>query len=315
MQSYMLSNCQPNNDAIFSSDFECGNLLYAIQIAEREFDLIVSPDPFQVYSQWFYFKIQNLRKGESIKFNVLNCTKATTLYKCGMKPMMFSEKENELNGADWHYIPEEASYMKTVYESNYWYRKNGIEQYLNNSKHYTLSFTHTPEYDNDSIFFSMLRPYSFSRLYEFLYDTENILKEQAIVDDDYTKESLYYYKTPNVTYSRDILCFSKGGLPIDIIKISETNCKSTKKIIFVISRVHPCETPGSYKVEQLIRALAKQNPILKYYTFIIVPMINPDGVVCGNTRTDLNGNDLNRCWDNPDKEKCEQIYKIKSYIK
>lgn len=28
--------------------------------------------------------------------------------------------------------------------------------------------------------------------------------------------------------------------------------------------------------------------------FIIVPMANPDGVVCGNTRTSLAGRDLNR---------------------
>lgn len=29
-------------------------------------------------------------------------------------------------------------------------------------------------------------------------------------------------------------------------------------------------------------------------------MINPDGVIHGNTRTSFSGNDLNRKWNNPD---------------
>ena len=39
------------------------------------------------------------------------------------------------------------------------------------------------------------------------------------------------------------------------------------------------------------------------YVFKIVPMMNPDGVVCGNTRCTLAGDDLNRQWRYPDKTK------------
>lgn len=31
--------------------------------------------------------------------------------------------------------------------------------------------------------------------------------------------------------------------------------------------------------------------------FLIVPMLNPDGVIAGNSRGDLIGNDLNRCFN------------------
>lgn len=38
------------------------------------------------------------------------------------------------------------------------------------------------------------------------------------------------------------------------------------------------------------------------YVFKIVPMINIDGVINGNTRCNLYGYDLNRCWVEPTKD-------------
>lgn len=35
----------------------------------------------------------------------------------------------------------------------------------------------------------------------------------------------------------------------------------------------------------------------KNFVFKIIPMVNPDGVVVGNYRTNLMGHDLNRKWD------------------
>lgn len=32
------------------------------------------------------------------------------------------------------------------------------------------------------------------------------------------------------------------------------------------------------------------------FDWFIFPMINPDGVIHGNTRTNLKGYDINRCW-------------------
>lgn len=43
-------------------------------------------------------------------------------------------------------------------------------------------------------------------------------------------------------------------------------------------------------------------------------MLNPDGVIHGNYRTNLAGIDLNRVWDCTDKYLAPEIYELKKYI-
>ena len=51
----------------------------------------------------------------------------------------------------------------------------------------------------------------------------------------------------------------------------------------------------------------------KYY-FRIVPMLNIDGVVHGNTRAELSGYDPNRKWVDPSKIYQPVLYNIKKMI-
>ena len=48
--------------------------------------------------------------------------------------------------------------------------------------------------------------------------------------------------------------------------------------------------------------------------FYIFPMINADGVLYGNYRTNLAGTDLNRMWRNPRKDLQPEIYYIKKFL-
>ena len=47
-------------------------------------------------------------------------------------------------------------------------------------------------------------------------------------------------------------------------------------------------------INYLIKGQKMQNDILKKTIFKIIPMLNPEGVIAGNNRTSLSGNDLNR---------------------
>jgi murein tripeptide amidase MpaA len=55
--------------------------------------------------------------------------------------------------------------------------------------------------------------------------------------------------------------------------------------------------------------------IYKLYTFILIPCLNPDGVVCGNYRSAITGVDLNRQWINPDPDYQPEIYAVKQMLK
>lgn len=51
------------------------------------------------------------------------------------------------------------------------------------------------------------------------------------------------------------------------------------------------------------------------FVFKIIPILNPDGVINGNYRCSLAGQDLNRRWKNPNKTIHPVIHTFKKYIR
>ncbi len=76
---------------------------------------------------------------------------------------------------------------------------------------------------------------------------------------------------------------------------SNTSCfRKNKMIVMFSARVHPGEPNGSLIMQQMLLDLARQedSPI----NYLVIPMINVDGVVNGNFRTSFSGRDLNRMY-------------------
>ena len=71
-----------------------------------------------------------------------------------------------------------------------------------------------------------------------------------------------------------------------------------KKYIIVCARVHPGESNSSFIMQGFLDFITGSSTeaidLRKRIVFKIVPMINPDGVIAGNYRGSLSGNDLNR---------------------
>ena len=92
-----------------------------------------------------------------------------------------------------------------------------------------------------------------------------------------------------------------------------------KKAVIMIARQHPGETVGSYVIKGCIDFLLgdseEAKKLREIYNFIIVPMMNPDGVLVGNSRTSYAGCDLNRRWTKPNEIIHPEIYYTKSIIK
>ena len=188
------------------------------------------------------------------------------------------------------------------YQNFFFFFIKGKRQY-----YYTLSFDYTFEYDNDEIYFANCIPFTYSDLIKDL--------------NEYTKKEneKYFY------FERKILCSTITGNDvhyfninnnIDLFNFEESNNK--KKGIVLFARQHPGETVGSWALKGAIELLMGESDEAKYlrdnFIIKIIPMINVDGVICGNSRTSLAGCDLNRRWVNPNEFLHPEIYYLKELI-
>ena len=53
------------------------------------------------YCQWYYFRIQNTRKGQTYRFNITNMMKPDSTYNKGMRPLTYSVKDAEETRIGW----------------------------------------------------------------------------------------------------------------------------------------------------------------------------------------------------------------------
>jgi hypothetical protein len=68
-------------------------------------------------------------------------------------------------------------------------------------------------------------------------------------------------------------------------------------------------------IKELSSNFEKYDTILNRNIIKLVPMINPDGVVLGNSRSSLAGVDLNRRWCNPNATIHPELYFLKMNMK
>ena len=129
----------------------------------------------------------------------------------------------------------------------------------------------------------MNQPYTYSRLVNFIEKTQEVPREL---------QQLRSMEIKTLGYS-----ISNNIIPA--VKITRPERKN-KEAILILGRQHPCETVGSFIGEEMMRFMMQDNPIssflLNTYDFIILPMVNPDGVIHGSSRCNMAGLDLNRQW-------------------
>lgn len=77
-----------------------------------------------------------------------------------------------------------------------------------------------------------------------------------------------------------------------------------KPVVLVSARVHPGESSASFAMKGVIDFLTshtdlRANLLRKMFVFMIIPMINVDGVYHGHFRMDVEGKNLNRYYIKP----------------
>lgn len=298
-QSPLLEDYVGGGDCVrFESRFECGNLLQAIRVAEREYDLIVRSDiNTQGHHQWFFFGVASTHDGVykgdganngdqvKIRFNIINLTKPQSMFSQGMKPVHFSFNRARRDKIGWRRMGEDVMYVENAHPAD---RKR---------KYHSLSFTASFSDPSDKHLFAMCFPYSYSALQRDLH---------------LLSEARHPY------LHRSLLCQTLNGLRCDLLTITEPS-ERKKSVVVLTGRVHPGEVNASLMMAGTIRCLLGASPIARALrrevVLKVVPMLNPDGVFYGNTRVSLAGVDLNRQWAHPDAAMTPTVFHVKQLIR
>ena len=87
------------------------------------------------------------------------------------------------------------------------------------------------------------------------------------------------------------------GRPLRLVAFGNPQARQA---VLVIGRQHPPEVTGMRAQMAFVDALAEDTPraraFRERYRILVVPQLNPDGVVEGHWRTNAHGTDLNRDW-------------------
>eukprot|EP00927_Polykrikos_kofoidii_P011806 TRINITY_DN15048_c0_g1_i1.p1 TRINITY_DN15048_c0_g1~~TRINITY_DN15048_c0_g1_i1.p1 ORF type:complete len:1200 (+),score=183.82 TRINITY_DN15048_c0_g1_i1:2-3601(+) len=312
----------------FSSAFECGNLLCAKLIhpantvtrgvlgnaaiadvpQELEYDLYVDSDTQSAvgHMQWFYFSVSTNNFHGTVHFRIVNLRKKKSLYQSGLQPYVYSVRRNR----GWeHSVCDGLSYFSnSTIASLGRYRGGDIRADQN-----TLAFSYHVDFRDDEVFFASYPPYTYSMLNNFLNRLERL-------------------ETARNNMLSVELCKSIGQLPVTLLVISEdigkgddgrggrgAGLKRPRPCVAVIARQHPGEVVGSWAVQGLVKFLLGQSPaaqrLRETYVFHVVPMVNVDGVVHGNSRCTLAGVDPNRVWYEPNPIIHPVIYALKTHLR
>ena len=91
-----------------------------------------------------------------------------------------------------------------------------------------------------------------------------------------------------------------------------------KKVMVITGRVHPGESNGSWMMQGFLNFITGNSlnaqELRRRVVFKVIPMSNPDGVIIGNYRSSLSGNDLNRQYQDPDPRLHPTVIAIKELI-
>jgi cytosolic carboxypeptidase protein 2/3 len=286
----------------FDSKFESGNLRRVYRISPNEYNLLLEFDVgTENYSQWFFFRVFNIRKDLTIKMNIINLIKPNNFYNEGQQPRVFSD----CRGC-W----SDENCQSIVYSKSDWKKLIGKTKL----PYYTLSFSYTFAFANDCTYFAHCYPYTYTDLVLYLRGLERNWKnsETACLHKEKKNLETSFYKMFKLTQT---------DIGNDIFVLELGNPKKPK--IILTGRVHPGESNGSLVIKGIIDSLIEGAEVIQCekeqnqnlfdeYSFVIIPMLNPDGVRYGNYRCGLGGWDMNRRWNG---EEGEVLTVVKDYIK
>ena len=337
-KQFIYKNYNPNNELLFSSNFESGNLRYAIKCKTNEYDLILRHETGSTKAyQWFYFRVminensdqvKLLKEKPVVKFNIINLCKKHIILNNKVRVLSYYNGGWSRDTTKIFYYSNDIPFLM---DSNDTKNNNKISVNFNDSfssgtnNNYNMyefllnlnsnnTFKEKEKDGNSQNFHTLTFSFDFSKI---TTDTKYVYFAYCY---PYTYSQLSTYLTSLNIYKK-ILRMDSIGQTLDNNKLymliitnfeDSFDTLANKKAIIFTARVHPGESSSSFVIQGLIEFLLSNEPkaisLRKNYIFKIVPMLNPDGVIRGNFRMNSVGKDLNRMWMEENEENSPSVF-------
>lgn len=290
------------DDLKFSSNFDSGNLLRVVKSGPTSYELYIAADAqnrgFNHYRTWFHFAIQGLKKKTFIKLSIMNLSHLRVFASPHYRPVFKSLPSSP----DWKQIPGDCTYNH------------------NFANFYKISWIFSSDFDAQTVYFAFAAPYTLSEITQSIDIFEQIVPARTYFHREVLIKSPDRRNVELITIGHET-CFSKEREPKlpNLFPNSKLRpLKSKVPVVVITSRVHPGETPASYLLEAILRAILQPSKLMealrRQCVFKIIPCLNPDGVFRGHYRADQFGVNLNRCYISPTYIDHPTIYATKNYI-
>jgi hypothetical protein len=217
----------------------------------------------------YYFKVSDLAPGE-YKFTFANLKWYPSVLGWGVQPTALSMNAAR-RGIGWQRFGDNL---------NFWKKEDGSGS--------CMSFTFTVT-ETDTMSFAFVYPYTLANLQSWI-------------------------TSRSATVVPAVLCPSLGGVDFPIIfweaetqrcrnplTLDFTRTEPNKPLIVMVARHHPGESQASFAMEGFMDTLFSERGrrLRENFSFLLIPMVNVDGVLCGYQRVSLTGYDMNRSWPSP----------------
>ncbi|MFJ4116440.1 M14-type cytosolic carboxypeptidase [Pseudomonas psychrophila] len=110
-----------------------------------------------------------------------------------------------------------------------------------------------------------------------------------------------------------LLATGKSAEGRDIQLLRKGNGASHKRKIWIIAQQHPGEQMAEWFMEGIFERLEQgsdpqMRKLLDFADLYLIPNMNPDGAFHGHLRTNANGQDLNRAWQNTSPQISPEVF-------
>jgi len=321
---------------------------------DASYELIMQPDTLSHgHTQWFCFAAQPRRhpscssQGDGnrkpdaeaadsnsellrVRFRLLNFRKDRCLYKNGLRPAVWDSaaggrwRSDLCQDVDWKVGPLE----KTIEQGS---------RPVRQKQHSALTFTYTFKPNSPPVFFAYSHPYTLSFLYRSIAlleaqpDRQNLLKRQSLVTglggssvdlleiSEAPEDCEVMEQAPSAGQGKDSSAASAALRELCPRSFRRLEQMRQKPVILLVARQHPSEPQGSWMAHGLLEFLTDPNDprareMRRKYSFHVIPMLNPDGVLFGNSRCNAGGQDPNRQWLSPTAASSPEVRALRQHI-